>query len=78
MPVSIKISCNEGLLSTDHEKLGQLVTTFEQRRLKSLIREPGKNEEVGFYAKIKGYNARAKIFNINNYDMLAKKLKHNK
>lgn len=77
-PVSIKINCNEGLLQSDHDKLGQLITTFEQKRLKSLIREPGKHEEVGFYAKVKGFKAKAKIFNKDNYDILSQALKHNK
>lgn len=63
VPLEIKIKCNEGLLEDDHQRLTALVTKFERSRLKSLIREPGRFEEIGFYSKIFGYQAKPKVFN---------------
>eukprot|EP00347_Sterkiella_histriomuscorum_P016545 403352782 len=78
IPLEINIKSNEGLLEEDQLRLTQLVTKFEQRRLKSLIREPNKQEETGFYTKIQGYQTKPKIYNKRNFEFLAATLKHNK
>ncbi|CDW74757.1 kelch motif family protein [Stylonychia lemnae] len=76
-PLEINIKSNEGLLQDDQNRLTQLVTKFEQRRLRSLIKEPSDKEDTGFYSKIQGYQAKPKVYNKRNYDFLAATLKQN-
>ena len=77
VPLAIKINSNEGILKEDYNKLTELVTKFEQKRLRSLVREPGKNEEVGFYSKIKGFQTKAKVFSKANQQEIQQTMQKN-
>jgi len=71
VPLEIQITSSEGLLEEDQQRLNRIVTEFEQRRLKSLIKEPKPREETGFFSKTQGFQIRPKVFSKKNYEKLA-------
>jgi len=70
--VVISINSSEPMRTKEYQKLCDIVTKFEHKKLKEKLRNSNPPKEFGFYAKKKGYTIKTKTENLENRDLIEK------